>query len=107
MNDKELKVIYEYMKEVKNWGLRSDPSRLDGYYYNKLDSNSAWEVVQEMEIRDEFIKFYLYIEDFYFKQSPFGFNSVEEAHAAFFIWLYNPTNFFNCFAKWLLSKEEV
>lgn len=85
MTDKQLKLIYDYM----GWWFYIDSPHI-------FDSNTAWECVQEMERKGDIKDFYYFIDDVicnkrYIYEYPF--------------WIMNPTNFFNCFAKWLESRE--
>jgi hypothetical protein len=83
MTDKELKAIYEYMVNAK----------ID----HKLDSNSAWECVQEMEKKGHELEFTIFAGRIW-SETPYIMG--------LYFWLMNPINFFNCFAKWLMSKEK-
>lgn len=89
MTDKEFNLIYDYMKWFHD-GIEHD-----------FDSNSAWEVVQEIERRKE----WFYFLHSHLRQQNQG--KIPINYSDYIKWLYNPTNFFNCFAKWLLSKEET
>lgn len=91
MTDKELKAIYEYMEDA-GWD-----SGIWGEI--KFNSNSAWEVVQEMERKGDWNSFEIFVND------EIWSNILNRLHINFTPWLYNPTNFFNCFTKWLEEKE--
>jgi hypothetical protein len=104
MIDKELKAIYEYM----GWCLHNteDGIKYTEYGYlcplcntiivnRKLDSNSAWECVQEMERRSHY-------QDFEW----FWLDEMKKLQVVGSSWIMNPTNFFQCFAKFLEEKEE-
>lgn len=107
MTDKDLKRIYMYM----GWCSHNDICR-DGKYFcvrcwkglsdrvnicSPLDSNTAWECVQEMERKDESESF----DDFYQDEwLEHGGNC-----PSFTLWASNPDNFFNCMAKWLEVKH--
>jgi hypothetical protein len=89
----ELKAIYEYMKDIK-WELFPKPIYVCGKYLygtKPLGSNSAWECVQEMERKGDWNDFLIHC-----------FNVAEKLN---WIWLYNPTNFFDCFGKWCLERR--
>jgi len=86
MTDKELKAICDYMGQP--WKGVIFDSR-------QFDSNSAWEVVQEMERKGDLGNFYDFTYGLLLREMDFTF------------WLMNPCNFFRCFTKWLMSKEEV
>lgn len=119
MNKEELKAIYEYM------GWKSEPviiSEWRYYYDNKeyftpidpedgteplkrtlkpklipLDSNSAWECVQEMVNKKDWVDF---------QTKVYWSDVVKDIRGIDFIpWLYNPANFFDCFGKWCLERR--
>jgi len=97
MTDKELSLIYDYM------GWCSQPNGemcpYCGYIHNSddilLDSNTAWEVVQEMERKGDLSKLESFIWDLYVRTNVNGICK----------FIMNPSNFWKCFTKWL-SKEE-
>ena len=92
MNDKDLKNIYEYMSK-RGWELRY----LHGVYPDyseELDSNSAYECVQEMGRRGDWGDFLDTI------------TVDKDKNYQFVFWFYNPDNFFNCMAKWLEVRNE-
>ena len=105
MTEKDLKRIYEYMGWLEESHCRNEscPYKLNEclcpYWqdYKTLDSNSAWECVQEMERRGDSEKFYSVPLDKWTKEDP---------PESYEFWLFNPTNFFNCMAKWLEVKEK-
>ena len=93
MIQKNLELIYDYM------GWLEDINDYPYPYGNAkaLDSNSAWECVQEMARKADIKDFYYFIDDvicnkYYIYEYPF--------------WIMNPDNFFNCMAKWLEVKNE-
>lgn len=102
MTEKKLKLIYGYMKEA-GWVFdRGLPYPKNGNWeyicgIKELDSDSAWEVVQEMERKGEWKEFYYLSEENNFVDI---YNRPDV-----FTWLMNPDNFFYCFAKWLEGKE--
>jgi hypothetical protein len=72
-----------------------------------LDGNDMVEAINKMVEKGDWIKFYLYVENVYFKKSHIGFNTIEEAHATFFHWLFsNPDNFFKLMEEWLNEKAD-
>lgn len=101
MTNDELKAIYEYMKDA-GWEYDAGlpyPGEDGTWKYclgvNILDSNAARECVREMERKGDWQVFE-------------GFAYDREFHgnkADFIPWLYNPTNFFNCFGKWCLERR--
>jgi len=101
MTDKDLKNIYEYMGWSNKFTLETTTLTGDKISFSTpqtipLDSNSAWEVVQEMERKGDWKEF---------ENKTFAAWG-DEVRCGFFIqWLYNPTNFFNCFAKFLEERE--
>lgn len=110
MTDKEIKLIYEYM-EWKPYYCDA----LDKFAYQKIfDSNIAWECVQEMEkkgdwgefIDDVYRDFYRWIDRI--RRGIKGQQVTEidsPIETQFPKYIINPTNFFNCVAKWLEERE--
>lgn len=100
MTDKQLKLIYEYM----GWLVSSKDGcpqvfESDDCKKHILDSNTAWEVVQEMWRKEDWTHF-----------ACFALNDETGMQSEFFDtdcikWIMNPTNFFNCMAKWLEAKQ--
>lgn len=115
MTGKQLKLIYEYMGWCSNHKDEYCPDC--GYEHTdrddiKLDSNLAWEVVQEMERKGDWVgnhkSFLNYVFDDAFP--PDDFDNIMMSGESFLIMfnkLQNPTNFFNCMAKWLEDKENI
>lgn len=93
MTNKALKLIYGYMDE---WGWAYELIDCP-IIHRDLDSNSAWEVVQEMERKGDVDKF--------MKFAGAVYSDSKTSIKYLTILLYNPTNFFNCFAKWLEEGE--
>lgn len=95
MTDKEIELIYNYMG-WEYWQSRPTCA---------LDSNSAWKCVQEMERKEDWHDFYIFM----FEQYQYAINNLNalliDMHN-FALWSKNPTNFFNCFSKWLEVKHE-
>ena len=99
MTDKDLKNIYEYM----GWAVKTLKVGSVTHYetYKKvLDSNSAWECVQEMGRKGDWHEFYIFM----FEQLN-NLNVLIDMHN-FALWNNNPTNFFNCMAKWCEAEHE-
>jgi hypothetical protein len=95
MNQEQLKLIYEYMAKadwgmgkwfIGDWGINHPFS---------LDSNAAWECVQEMESREEVDEFMTFVFD----------TTLGKSGKYLALWLYNPDNFFNCFSKYLEGRK--
>ena len=107
MSDKDLKRIYRYM----GWCSHSDIWRDGKFFCVKcrkglsdrvntcfpLDSNTAWLCVQEIEWRFDIKEFSAFVFDT-------RLHGKEDANLS--LWLMNPTNFFNCMAKWLEGREK-
>jgi hypothetical protein len=94
MTNEQIKLIYEYME----WKINKQSPSPHLYqvtpYSKILDSNSAWEVVQEMEKKRDWSKFFVV-----------AFNCFKDVrNFEFTLWLINPDNFFECMAKWLEGK---
>lgn len=88
MTDKDLKRIYEYM------GIPN----LTVHQHFPLDSNSAWECVQEMDRKDD-------LELFYYNTHNLCDEATRLNHAQFQLWLMNPTIFWRYFSKWLELRD--
>ena len=91
------KLIYEYM----GWRNTKKDTYCDVCHAiictkisHPFDSNSAWEVVQEMERKGDWDKFQVTLWQTYNGMTKNGFVK----------YCMNPKNFFNCFAKWLEEK---
>lgn len=90
MTYEQLKLINEYMGWYWNPNVQRElPNR-------ELDSNSAWECMQEIGRKEDGREFYYFIDDMicnkcYIYEYP--------------SWIMNPTNFFNCMAVWLELKN--
>ena len=84
MTDKQLKLIYKYM----GW------CHAENIYTKELDSNRAYECVQEMGRRGDWGDFLDTI------------TVDKDKNYQFVFWFYNPDNFFNCMAKWLEVRNE-
>ena len=84
MINEEKKRVFEYME----W---SDDTKFDG--------NNIVSAINKMVENNEWITFYLYAEDIYFKETLSGFNFFEEAHAAYSVWLINPPRFFQLMSE--------
>jgi hypothetical protein len=67
--------------------------------YHPLDGNDLILAINKMVENNEWITFYLYAEDIYFKETLSGFNFFEEAHAAYSVWLINPPRFFQLMSE--------
>ncbi len=95
MNDKQLKLIltYIYGKDYRFKELRVEKK---GNYI--LDSNLAWECVQEMERKGHSEEF----DDFYQDEWLEHGGSCK----SYTLWSTNPDNFFTCMAKWLEVRNE-
>ncbi len=91
MNDKQLKLIYEYM----GWKIIN--------YELEFDSNLAYECVQEMERKGDWEDFIYYCPSFIW--SVLGEEQMTKSN--FILWLFNPNNFWNCFAKWLEVRNDT
>ena len=89
MTNKQLKLIYEYM----GW----NPKYVG--FEKRLDSNSAWECVQEMERRGDWLEFS--------RNAWQDFGSIGVTYSQFILWLFNPDNFFTCFGKFLEVRNET
>lgn len=111
MTNNELKAIAGYMPEWQyndSWGLFKKVIRpIDKVNPIILDSNSAWECVQEMERKGDWDSFSWEI---YKEGGLYGGDVVlwsnKEVRKDFIPWLYNPANFFSCFGKWCLERSE-
>ena len=98
MTDKQLKLIYKYMLQVEGWEYADYLMyKADGLIHRVFDSNSAWEVVQEMARKGDREKFELIAYCIW----------VEHEEKPYELWRMNPQNFFNCFSKWLEEKENI
>ena len=93
MEQKELQCIYEYMGWYKTNRARNEKNPYANWIWPVLDSNTAWECVQEMERKGDSLSFSKHSYDV-FMNAPANVTN-------YFLWLYNPTNFFDCFGKWL------
>jgi hypothetical protein len=98
MTEKQLKLIYEYMgwKDEEGESVAEDFKIIVWSGKKKpLDSNSAWECVQEMYQRSDWEDFvnYCWVEDYVTSQNV--------------MFIMNPNSFFECFSKWLENKTEV
>lgn len=100
-----MKKVFEYMGWKYTYPHKTVYDSLNERH--NLDGNDMVEAIQKMNEKGDWIKFYLYVENVYFKKSPFGFNTIEEAHATFFHWLFsNPDNFFKLMEEWLNEKAD-
>ena len=98
MDDKQLKLIYEYMKPMGwNYAYRLGAS---------FDSNRAYECMLEMERKGDWnnnmTSFLSYVFDDAYP--PNDFKDVMMSREGFIVMfdkIMNPDNFFNCMAKWL------
>jgi hypothetical protein len=86
MTESELNHIYQYMKDTE-W-LKAG---------SKLDSNRAYECVQEMEKQGHADEFELYYYNMWLE--------VEGSLQCEMVWSMNPTNFFSCMSSWLESSR--
>ena len=98
MTDKDLKNIYEYMGWSNKFTLETTTLTGDKISFSTpqtipLDSNSAWEVVQEMYRQSDWEDFvnYCWVEDYVTCQNV--------------MFIMNPTSFFDCLGKWLEKKK--
>jgi len=89
MNDNQLKLINEYMEKAR----LSFCCDGIGDKFNP-DSNSAWEVVQEMKRKMQWYSFFLFVHTVSYPEDDVSF-------------LMNPKNFFNCFSMWLEGQRRT
>ena len=91
MTSEKLKLIYKYMGWFFMYDYPSSPE--------KLDSNSAWKCVQELTRRGAFTSFEAFAFEYYegLQQKPVG---------NFLTWIFDPENFFDCFASWLEGRSK-
>jgi hypothetical protein len=97
MNQEELKLIYSYMQDFDMLWMYCH----NGTCEHSLDSNSAWECVQEMEKRKDYPSFEQKCLSIWLK------TVVDLPSEYFTAWLFNPTNFFKCFAAFLKEREGI
>lgn len=102
MNKKQMKLIYEYMRWKPYYTVHSDTV----VYSTILDSNVAWEVVQELDRRGDWDSFSYEI----FREGGLHGGDVEywsnkEVRKDFIPWLFNPDNFFRCLGEFLEQRE--
>lgn len=114
MNLKELKEIYGYMEWCEHEYIEYliDPGDggkiyaeyncfkcqrpfIDRNIEHPLDSNTAWEVVQEIERKGDWESFVTFTE----YAAPIGYDD------SYLKWIMNPENFFNCLVRWLEENE--
>lgn len=115
MTDAQLKLIYKYM----GWTWHNVTSKTGEVStcscgqrgmmvyevchkenQQKLDSNLAWECVQEMERKERgaYHDFLVFSREIWDREIP--------ENDGFYFWIADPTNFFNCFAAWLEGREK-
>ena len=101
MTSDELKAIAGYIPEWQyndSWGLFKKVIRpIDKINPIILDSNSAWECVQEIIKKKHYMPFEIYAAEQWLAD--------KESELQFVFWLYNPKNFFSCFGKWCLERR--
>lgn len=123
MTDNQIRLIYEYMDWIGvNGGSGGyDAHAMKAHLENphsanrNLDSNDAWECVQEMEKKEDWGEFIDDVyRDFYrwidrIRRGIKGQQVTEidsPIETQFPKYIINPTNFFNCMAKWLEGREK-
>ena len=92
MNKKQLKLLYEYMRWKPYYTVHSDTV----VYSTILDSNVAWEVVQELQRKGDVFIFQSFLKE--------EFNKIS-SNEYLFVWGRNPDNFFRCLGEFLEQRE--